>query len=194
MTAGSGVIHSEMPRIREGRLWGFQLWVNLPASQKMTSPRYQEIPPETIPEVTVAGGLVRVIAGRFGDTAGAVGGIAVDPIYLDLRLDPGARLSVPVAADHDGFVYPYRGELTVGDQTLERGTLGVLGTGDTVEIVAGNEGGGALLVAGKPLNEPMARYGPFVMNTKAEIDQAIDDYRMGRFARQGAEKPFSTPS
>ncbi|MBF0171267.1 MAG: pirin family protein, partial [Nitrospinae bacterium] len=172
MTAGRGVIHSEMPRIREGRLWGFQLWVNLPAALKMTPPRYQEIPPHAIPEVAVAGGLVRVVAGRFGDVVGAVREVAVDPLYLDLRLEPGAGLTVPVAADHDGFIYPYRGSVTVEGGPLERGTLGVLGPGDMVALVAGRGGAGALLVAGRPLGEPVARYGPFVMNTRAEIERA----------------------
>jgi redox-sensitive bicupin YhaK (pirin superfamily) len=184
MTAGRGIIHSEMPRQRHGLLWGFQLWVNLPARLKMTAPRYQDIPPERIPEVALApGARARVVAGEAGGTRGPVEGIATRPLYLDLRLEPGCALTLPVPPEHHAFAYVYEGRARVGADggALAAGTLGVLGPGDAVPLATDGEAARLLLLAAQPLGEPVARYGPFVMTTRAELLQAVDDYQRGRF-------------
>jgi redox-sensitive bicupin YhaK (pirin superfamily) len=184
MTAGRGIVHSEMPEQEDGLIWGFQLWVNLPAKDKMTAPRYQDIAPERIPEVALQGATARVIAGALGDTRGPVQDVATAPLYLDLRLQAGAQLDVPVPAGHNAFVYVYEGQATIGDgaaRELVRGDLGVLGDGETVHMSAGDAPTKLILVAGRPLNEPVAKYGPFVMNTPQQIQQAIEDYRSGSF-------------
>lgn len=189
MTAGRGIIHSEMPKQEDGLMWGFQLWVNLPAAQKMTAPRYQDIAPEDVPEVAIDGGRVRIVAGEVpdGDGAvrGAVSGIVTDPLYLDITVDPGKTVTIPIGESHNGFVYPFEGEGAIGGPdsptTLTAGTLGVLGDGDAVALSAGDESFRTLVVAALPIGEPIARYGPFVMNTQAEIEQAFADYRNGTF-------------
>jgi redox-sensitive bicupin YhaK (pirin superfamily) len=186
MTAGRGIVHSEMPEQEDGLMWGFQLWVNLPARDKMTTPRYQDIPPERIPELTPAAGVrVRVIAGRVGETEGPVRGVATEPVYLDVALDAGAPYEVSLPADHSAFAYVFEQEIAIGptDDRLElvRGQLAVLGKGERLELVGGPTGGRLILVAGKALHEPVARYGPFVMNTEAEIRQAFVDFQSGRF-------------
>jgi redox-sensitive bicupin YhaK (pirin superfamily) len=187
MTAGRGIVHSEMPEQENGLMWGFQLWVNLPAKDKMTAPRYQDIAPERIPEVEPAVGVhARILAGTLGNATGPVSGVAVDPIYFDLSLDAGARFAVPVPASHNAFVYVYGGAADVGPadaaRRIQRGELAVLDrSGDDVLVAAGNEPARLILVAGKPLGEPVAKYGPFVMNTQEEIVQAIRDYQSGRF-------------
>jgi len=184
MTAGRGILHSEMPEQENGLMWGFQLWVNLPAKDKMTAPRYQDIAPESIPEISRNGASVRAIAGRFGDVEGPVAGIATQPLYLDIRLDKGATVTVPVPEGHNGFVYAYEGQLQVGTRAsapLIRGDLGVLDDGESVTLTAGKSAAKLILVAGKPLNEPVAKYGPFVMNTPQQIVQAVEDFRAGRF-------------
>jgi redox-sensitive bicupin YhaK (pirin superfamily) len=187
MTAGRGIVHSEMPEQEDGLMWGFQLWVNLPAKDKMTAPRYQDIDPEAIPVVELADGArVKVIAGRLGEVEGAVSAVATDPTYLDVTLPAGTTFSHELPADYAAFVYPFEGALQVGDGTdaevLRRGELGVLDEGTTVAVSAsGGQGARFLLVAGRPLREPIAKYGPFVMNTDAEIVQALDDYRTGKF-------------
>ena len=186
MTAGRGLQHSEMPEQEDGLMWGFQLWVNLPAKDKMTAPRYQDIPPQDIPEVALAsGGQVRVIAGEFDGTRGPVQAPATQPLYLDVTLQPEESFAATVPAGHHAFVYPFVGAVRVqGEQRealLGRGQLGVLGEGDAVSVIAGEAGGRFLLVAGQPLREPVARYGPFVMNTQDEIRTAFEDFRAGRF-------------
>ncbi|MGK9234507.1 pirin family protein [Inquilinus limosus] len=182
MTAGRGIVHSEMPEQEDGLMWGFQLWVNLPAAEKMTAPRYQDIPAASVPEVEAApGARIRVIAGRFGGTAGAVEGGTTEPVYLDVHLEPGAAVDVPLPEGHAGFAYVYQGAAGIGGEALERGTLGVLGTGDGVRATAAGGPARLLIVAGKPLREPVAKYGPFVMNTEAQIVEAIEDFRAGRF-------------
>jgi redox-sensitive bicupin YhaK (pirin superfamily) len=186
MTAGRGLVHSEMPEQEDGLMWGFQLWVNLPAKDKMTAPRYQDIGPERIPEVALPdGGKVRVIAGALGDVRGPVQAEATAPLYLDIGLAPNARFETEVPAGHHAFVYPFVGNATVRapqrDTSLARGQLGVLEDGGSVVLEAGAEGARVLLVAGRPLNEPVARYGPFVMNTQDEIRQAFSDFQAGRF-------------
>ena len=186
MTAGGGIIHSEMPsaRIQEegGRVHGFQIWVNLPARLKMTRPRYQEVPRSRIPEARSADGLatVRVIAGE------ALGARAVidthTPIvYQDWSLEPGADITVPLAADHAAMAYVFEGAAQLGDAgaRVADGQLGLLGEGDAVRLRA-SEKTRLLLLAGVPWREPVARYGPFVMNTAREIEEAIVDYQTGR--------------
>jgi len=190
MTAGRGVVHSEMPAqsIREqgGRVHVFQLWVNLPARDKMMAPRYQEVPAAGIPEAVTPDGRVRVrvIAGE------ALGARAVidtrTPItYQDWRLEPGASVEQPLAEGHNAFVYVFEGRAEVGRdrRDLAQGQLGLLGPGASVSLAVPASSAGAsrlLLLSGLPLGEPVARYGPFVMNTEAEIAQAIGDYRAGR--------------
>ncbi len=180
MTAGRGIVHSEMPQQDNGLMWGFQLWVNLPAADKMTAPRYQDIPPEKIPEVKSKAARVRVIAGKFAGIEGPVQGIATEPVYLDVHLDANGSFETPLPSGHNAFVYVYQGEVSCEGTQLGRGELGVLGAGDRVRFSA-NEKARAILVAGRPLNEPIARYGPFVMNTQDQIRQAVDDYQAGRF-------------
>lgn len=182
MTAGRGIIHSETPKQENGLMWGFQLWVNLPAKSKMTAPRYQDIDPSAIPEVKIDGGSVRVIAGGFKGATGPVEGIVTDPVYLDVRLDPGGRFETGIPGDHTAFVYAYEGGGAVGPTPLAPKTLGVLSKGDRIAAEAGESGFRFLCIAARPLNEPIARYGPFVMNTREEIRQAFEDFRNGRFA------------
>ena len=183
MTAGRGIVHSEMPRQRDGLMWGFQLWVNLPAASKMMEPRYQDIAPERIPELARPGARVRVLAGESGGVAGPVEGIVTQPLDLDVRLEPGAGFEQAVPLGHTAFVYVFEGEAELGEPAtrLARGQLGVLGDGDLVRAKAGAAGARFLLIAARPLHEPIARYGPFVMNTEAELRQAFDDFRAGKF-------------
>ncbi|MBB3226666.1 hypothetical protein FHW69_001256 [Luteibacter sp. Sphag1AF] len=182
MTAGRGIVHSEMPQQEEGLMWGFQLWVNLPASDKMTAPRYQDIPPENIPVTSPAPGVtVRVVAGDIAGTRGPVDGVATRPMYLDIALDAGARFDLDVPEGHSAFAYVFEGkQAEVAGETLTRSELAVLSRGDRVTFAA-DEPTRVLFVAGRPLNEPVARYGPFVMNTPAEIHEAIADFRAGKF-------------
>ncbi|MGH8718774.1 MAG: pirin family protein [Burkholderiales bacterium] len=182
MTAGRGIVHSEMPEQENGLMWGFQLWVNLPARDKMTAPRYQDIAPEKIPEVEAGqGARVRVIAGEFNDVAGPVQAVATEPLYLDVRLAPNSSLPAEVPESHNAFIYVYEGEIGAGGAQLARGELGVFGAGGSVVLTTGDQAARAIVVAGKPLNEPIARHGPFVMNTQEQIRQTIEDYRAGRF-------------
>ncbi len=187
MTAGRGIVHSEMPEQEDGLMWGFQLWVNLPASDKMSAPRYQDIAPDSIPSVQAANGVrVRVLAGRFGDSVGPVSGIAVEPLYLDLELAAGAHCAVSVPAGHNAFAYVYAGTAELGPsdvaKRIQRGELAVLERdGEELLVTAGSEPTRLIVVAGKPLNEPVARYGPFVMNTQEQIVEAMRDYQSGKF-------------
>jgi redox-sensitive bicupin YhaK (pirin superfamily) len=185
MTAGRGVIHEERPQRSEGLMRGFQLWVNLPAREKMKPAHYQNIEPEQVPQVTLpGGGQARVIAGSLdlGNrvVTGPVSGVVADPVYLDLRLQPNERFSYPVPATHNLFLYPYEGALEVDGRRISADQAVVLGNGDEVSVQASASGASFLLLAGKPIGEPVAQYGPFVMNTPEEIDQAISDYRAGR--------------
>jgi len=184
MTAGRGILHSEMPEQEAGLMWGFQLWVNLPAKDKMTAPRYQDIPADQVPNVNAGEGIqVKVIAGEFKGTRGAVQGVATEPVYLDVRVEAGKRVEIPLPAGHQAFAYVYQGIARLGDEGKElvRGDLAVLGSGDTVVAAAGDAATSFIVVAGKPLNEPVVRYGPFVMNSRAEIIQAFEDFNSGRF-------------
>jgi redox-sensitive bicupin YhaK (pirin superfamily) len=191
MTAARGIIHSEMPQQTEGRMRGFQLWINLPSKEKMKPASYRDIPAAEIPVVQVpGGGRVKVIAGTFGDTAGPVNGgparLSTDPLYLDVRLPGGAEFTTPVTPGHNAFVYPYEGSAEIGPagkgKVLPHRAAGVLSDGSEVRIKAGPEGANFLLLAARPLREPVAQYGPFVMNTREEIEQALADYREGRLA------------
>lgn len=185
MTAGGGIMHEEMPRGVNDHMEGFQLWVNLPAKLKMCNPRYQEIKAADIPTAAPETGIeVKVIAGEFAGVQGPVTDIAADPTYLDVKLDAGLRFTQTIPADHTVFAYLFEGEGNFALKTLEATRLVIFGEGNQVEVTAGNKGARFLLVSGKPLGEPIARYGPFVMNTEEEIRQALHDLRDGTFIRQ----------
>jgi redox-sensitive bicupin YhaK (pirin superfamily) len=183
MTAGRGILHSEMPEQENGLMWGFQLWVNLPAAEKMRTPRYQEFKASEIPERAPAPGVrLRIIAGEIGGVGGPVKGIAVEPIMLDVKLAPGAGWTAPAPADHTVFAYVYEGSAEIAGQSVPRGNLAVLGDGGKVALGgAGETGAGLLLIAGRPIGEPVVRYGPFVMNKREEILQAFQDFENGLF-------------
>jgi len=182
MTAGRGIIHSEMPKQEGGMMWGFQLWVNLPRELKMTTPRYQDIAPGRVPEVKAEGVRVRVIAGTILGAKGPVEGVAVDPTMADVKLEKGASFSLDVPATHGAFAYVFEGTARIAGTTVRRGQLAALGEGDRVTFET-DDGARILFLAARPLHEPVARYGPFVMNEQAEIRQAISDYQSGRLAR-----------
>jgi redox-sensitive bicupin YhaK (pirin superfamily) len=187
MTAGRGIIHSEMPQQTEGRMRGFQLWINLPAAEKMKPAAYRDIPAAAIPSVTLQdGGRVKVIAGTLRidgrETPGPMQGLSTEPLYFDVELLPGGRFDHPLPPAHTAFIYLYEGALEVGAQALPRRSAGVLSAGDALTVLAGAEGARFILLAAKPLGEPVVQYGPFVMNTRAEIDLAIADYQSGRLA------------
>lgn len=186
MTAGRGLVHSEMPEQESGRMRGFQLWINLPAKDKMTAPKYQEYAPDSIPQVRPAEGVtVKVIAGTVDGVAGPIAQPATDPVYLDIALAPGASWSFDLPAGHNAFAYAYEGAATVGEgddaRALEMQELAVLGGGERLLLRAGQQALRMILVAGRPLREPVAKYGPFVMNTKQELMQAFVDFQEGRF-------------
>ncbi len=184
MTAGRGIVHSEMPEQDEGLLRGFQLWINLPATEKMTAPTYQEFDAEDIPVERHANGtVVRVIAGTSaGGTVGPAERPSTAPIYLDVELPAGSTFSQPVPAGHAAVLFTIDGELAVDPDArlLPLRHLGVLGEGDGVVVTAGASPARFLLIAARRLDEPVARHGPFVMNTREEILQAFNDYQRGR--------------
>ena len=185
MTAGRGVIHSEMPEQEDGRMEGFQLWLNLPARDKLCAPWYRDIPATEIPEAQAEGVRVRVIAGQALGVQGAMQREATAPTYLDVHLAPGARFDQALPPGHNAFVYVYRGSLTVAGTEVPRQRMALLANtpgSDGVVLTAGAEGARAVFIAGQPLNEPIAQYGPFVMNTNQEIYQAVEDFRAGRLA------------
>jgi redox-sensitive bicupin YhaK (pirin superfamily) len=189
MTAGRGIIHSEMPQQTEGRMRGFQLWINLPAKEKMKPAAYRDIPAGEIPTLALAsGGEVRVIAGVLvldgQSTTGPIQGLSTEPLYFNVRLQAGESFTAPITPGHHAFLYLYDGEATVGDdrQALPLHAAGLLTDGDAVSFQAGPAGARLLLLAGKPLGEPIVQQGPFVMNTREEIDQALADYRNGVLA------------
>ncbi|MBS0379604.1 MAG: pirin family protein [Proteobacteria bacterium] len=189
MTAGRGLVHSEMPEQQEGRMRGFQLWLNLPAREKMTEPKYQEFGPERIPSAAPAPGVTaKVIAGTVAGVTGPIRQPATDPTYVDLAIAPGARFEQQLPADYAAFLYVFEGEIQVGTepQAVRTHELAVLGEGTLVQLkglkAAGNGSPArAILVAGRPLKEPVAKYGPFVMNTRAELQRAFEDFQAGRF-------------
>ncbi|HJR15133.1 MAG TPA: pirin family protein [Rhodanobacteraceae bacterium] len=202
MTAGSGIIHQEMPKGNAaGQMYGFQLWANLPAALKMTPPRYQEVKAADIPVVADEDCEVRVVCGSFRGIRGRVDGVAADPLYLDVSIAPGRRVTLPVPADHHVFAYVFSGQgkfcnvakpLSVPTQSTQwldinppadegDRTLVVFGDGDAIEVEAGDEGMRFLLVAGRPLREPVAWYGPIVMNTQEELREAFNQLDRGTF-------------
>ena len=182
MTAGRGIIHSEMPQQTEGLLWGYQLWVNLPAKDKMVAPRYQDIQRDGIPEYQGDGIFVRLMAGEWNGIQGA--SQTLWPVgYLDVRLDPGVTFDHELSESANAMAFVYEGSATSGDRQANSHQLGVLSRGSTgVKITAGDEGCGMLFMWGEPIGEPVAKMGPFVMNTREELFQAADDFRNGRFA------------
>ncbi len=188
MRAGRGIIHSEMPEQEDGLMWGFQLWINLPKTQKMTTPEYQEFGRESIPvENNKDDVTIHVIAGSTAEgTTGPVKNIFTEPLYLDLEFEQGASLQQPIAQDANAFIYIYEGsaEIIALEQpstALQKGMLGILDKGDGVHIRAIKPDTRVLLLAARPLNEPVARGGPFVMNTREEIQQAFQDFNNGKF-------------
>jgi redox-sensitive bicupin YhaK (pirin superfamily) len=186
MTAGRGIIHSEMPEQEQGLVQGFQLWINLPAAEKMCAADYRDLSPESIPTATFPSGAVaRVVSGRVLDVVGPIAPRTTEPVFVELVLPAGAEASVPIPRGHEGFVYPFEGSVVAGEageeRTLARGELGVLGEGEHVRVRSGGEAARVLVVAGKPLREPVVQHGPFVMNTAEEIKQAIRDLQTGRF-------------
>jgi quercetin 2,3-dioxygenase len=188
MTSGSGILHEEMPQVRAEGIAGLQLWLNLPAREKMTRPKYRDLSGAELPEVeTPEGARLRVIAGEAGGGrfTGPVEGLAVDPKFVDVTLPPGTAFREPTAPGHTVFAYLDHGEVRFGpDGKLVSGpALVIFGDGDLVEAAAGPAGGRFLLAAARPLGEPIARYGPFVMNTRAEIEETLQDLRTGRFIR-----------
>lgn len=187
MTAGQGILHEEMPEVRPEGIAGFQLWVNLPARLKMTAPRYQNIRAHDIPELHRDNGVrIRVIAGTIENTKGPVSGIAVDPLYLDVFLPPHVVVSPAVARGYNAFSYVYEGSALWGEEEspLSAPRLIVWSDGEAIRVRTEEGPVRFLLVAGRPLNEPVARYGPFVMNTWEEIEQTLQELREGTFARK----------
>jgi redox-sensitive bicupin YhaK (pirin superfamily) len=187
MTAGRGLVHSEMPEQQEGRMRGFQLWLNLPARDKMTAPRYQEFGPERIPLVQPAPGVsIKVIAGRIGEVSGPIHQPATDPTYLDVALNRGTTFALELPQEHAAFLYTYEGSIGVAaaeqSATVRTHELAVLSAGTQLRLAGLGDGTSrAIVVAGRPLREPVAKYGPFVMNTRAELEQAFADFQAGRF-------------
>ncbi len=183
MTAGRGVIHSELPEQTEGRMEGFQLWLNLPAKDKLREPWYRDIQSAELPEWHGAGVTARVIAGTSHGVVGAVQREGTEPLYLDLHLEAQAAFEQPLPAAHNAFVYVYRGAVTIGEQRVPAQRMAILANaGDGVRLTSAEQGTRAILIAGRPLKEPIAQYGPFVMNTQQEIFQAVEDFRAGRLA------------
>ncbi len=184
MNAGRGLVHSELPEQADGLMHGFQLWINLPAARKMSEPGYRDIPASEIPVTTVASGVtIKVIAGEADGLRGAVQEADTEPLYLDIELPAGATHSVPLPPSHNAFVYVYAGEVTIGGRTVGEQRLAVLGNDPAADGVTLSTVSGArvLVLAGRPLGEPIAQWGPFVMNSRSEVEQAIDDFRNGRF-------------
>ena len=186
MKAASGVIHSEMPRQANGLMRGFQLWINLPASEKMSDPAYQEFSSAAIPEVALAAGRVRVLAGEYEGTHGVIEDPSTDVRYLDIALPANADFSMVLPESHHAFVYVFEGSARLADEQLPQHTLAVLSAGDAVKVSAGAGGARFILVAGRPIGEPIVQYGPFVMNTREEIEQAMSDYRSGKLVQTRA--------
>ena len=198
MSAARGIVHSEMPQQSEGRMRGFQLWLNLPAKEKMKPAAYRDIAAKEIPVVSPSNGVsVKVIAGKFQDTFGPIHGTSTDPYYLDVVLPPKASVEVRLPKGHNAFLYQYEGSSFIGPkkEALANRTAALLSDGDAVRIEAGDEGARVLALAGKPIREPVVQYGPFVMNTREEIDQAISDYQSGVLAsKQVARLKISAPN
>ncbi|MCW5888043.1 MAG: pirin family protein [Anaerolineales bacterium] len=184
MTSGRGILHEELPtRSANGEVNGFQLWVNLPAAQKMAAPRYQEVSSAQVPIVEQAGAKVRLMAGEFAGQRGPIGDIAIQPLYLDITLAPDALIEVPVSAGLAAYAYLFEGAGQVKAEPVSALSMLVLSDGDGLRVQAAADGLRFLLMAGQPIAEPVVPYGPFVMNTEAEIRQVFEDIRSGNFAQ-----------
>jgi redox-sensitive bicupin YhaK (pirin superfamily) len=187
MTAARGFIHSEMPQQTEGRMRGFQIWLNLPAKEKMKPAAYRDIKAASIPVVSAGSGVeVKVIAGELDGRIGPIHGLSTAPLIFDVHLAPGALFEAPVAAGHNAFLYAYEGEALVGPdrKALPHRAAGLLSDGEGVRLEAGAQGARVLLLAARPIGEPIVQYGPFVMNSREEIEQAIQDYQSGELTRE----------
>jgi len=184
MTSGRGILHEEMPRRSEesGVIYGFQLWVNLPAAQKMTTPRYQEVTAASIPSTMKDGATVRVVAGEFNGTVGPVTEIAASPLYLDVRLAPVSRFICPIPSGHTALAYVFEGAGNFSGEAVESVRMVVFSDGDQIEVES-DTGVRFMLIAGMPFGEPIVPYGPFVMNTVEEIQQTLAELRDGTFIR-----------
>ncbi len=202
MTAGRGIVHSEMPEQEEGLVWGFQLWINLPRAEKMRAPEYRDLSSRDIPLVRLDGSfsieptsdvaakrrhdiaLARLVAGRLGDVVGPIDDRTTEPFFAEVILPRGVEAIVPIPTGHDVFVYPFEGDVELGAldaaRALTRGELAVLGAGDHVRL-RGATDARALVVAGRPIGEPVVQYGPFVMNAPHELEEAIRDFQSGKF-------------
>lgn len=190
MTAGRGIIHSEMPQQESGLMRGFQLWVNLPAAEKMLPAEYRDIAAADVPFAALrGGGRIKMIAGALTvegqQLSGPIQGKTTQPLYADVQVESGQRITLPVPDSLTALLYVYEGNVTVNGQRsearLSKGELGRLDSGDIIELAGGEHGAKVLLIAGKPLREPIVQYGPFVMNRREEIEQALRDFREGRF-------------
>jgi len=186
MTAAHGIIHSEMPEQENGLLHGFQLWINLPAKEKMKPPHYQDFAAAQIPRIELAdGAYIKLIAGEYmagtRKISGAVSGVTTQPLYFDVSLNAQQQLDIPIAAQHTALVYVYQGELAIGSpgKALKAGQLGQLQNGDNIHLATQDQPARCLVLAAMPLNEPVVQSGPFVMNSSEEIEQAFRDYRDG---------------
>jgi redox-sensitive bicupin YhaK (pirin superfamily) len=190
MTTGRGLIHSELPEQENGLMSGFQLWINLPASEKMSQPRYRDFKASEIPQVKLSsGGTVKVIAGQFDGVAGAVQQPFTEPLYLDVQLNAGESADFSIPAEHHAFLFVHEGEVADEAKSVTRNHLAVLSNTAEAEGIRLHSEKGArfILVAGKPLNEPIVQYGPFVMNTEAQIRQTLADYQSGVFEKSTSE-------
>ncbi|MBB5020382.1 hypothetical protein HNQ59_003701 [Chitinivorax tropicus] len=186
MIAGRGIVHSELPEQENGLMQGFQLWLNLPARDKMIPPSYRDIPATAIPvHQDPQGNQIKIIAGEFAGLAGAIRREVSKPIYLDIQLPANSQLACPLPSDHNAFVYVYQGEINIGNsgQSLQERQMGILETDLDCDgvLLSSTKPSGVLLIAGQPLNEPIAQWGPFVMNTEQELQQAVSDFRRGLF-------------
>jgi redox-sensitive bicupin YhaK (pirin superfamily) len=182
MTAGRGVVHSEMPAQTSGTMFGFQLWLNLPAKEKMRSPWYRDIPAAEIPQFDAgAGTTVKLIAGRWNAHAGPAPERATEPFIADVSVPAQSAVAIPIPSGHAAFAYVIEGKAKLGTRELVRGDLGILSEGGELSVVTGTESARILIVAAKPIREPIAKYGPFVMNTQDELRQAFSDYQRGAF-------------
>jgi quercetin 2,3-dioxygenase len=186
MTAGRGIIHSEMPQQENGRMRGFQLWINLPAKEKMKPAGYRDIQADEIPAVDLpGGGRAKIVAGTYGTTAGPIRGGSTDPVYWDVSLPANGTFSCEIQ-NKTVYIYPFEGSVEIADRVLNTHQGGVLGSGDAFEVKAGADGARFLVLAAKPIREPVVQYGPFVMNTREEIEQAIRDYQSGALTEVAA--------
>jgi redox-sensitive bicupin YhaK (pirin superfamily) len=195
MTAGRGVIHSEMPQQESGLMRGFQLWVNLPAREKMRPAAYEDIDAGRIPVIAENGVWVKAVAGTFesaaGSITGPVTGVTTHPVFFDVKLDAGVRFEQPLPQSHNTYVYVFEGDLVAAGNSslpkaLSRREGGVFGEGGGIVLTAGESGARFLLLCAAPIGEPVVQYGPFVMNTREEIDQAVRDYQSGRLVAIGS--------